>query len=87
MGGLIQWGLPIVQWVQTFRSPVLDPIMGTTYYLGAEDFFILFLPLIFWCIHKSLGIRLSFAFIFSNRKINPYGLCVEWPPPTVFQVR
>jgi len=65
MDALIQWGLPIVQWVQTFRSPVLDPIMGTTYYLGAEDFFILFLPLIFWCIHKSLGIRLSFAFIFS----------------------
>lgn len=66
MDGLIQWGLPIVQWVQTFRSPVLDPIMGTTYYLGVEDFFILLLPLIYWCIHKSLGIRLSFAFIFSS---------------------
>jgi len=66
MDGLIQWVLPIVQWVQTFRSPVLDPIMGTTYYLGTEDFFILFLPLIFWCFHKSLGMRLSFAFIFSS---------------------
>ncbi len=66
MDGLIQWGLEIVRWVQTFRNPLLDPIMGTTYYLGAEDFFILFLPLIFWCLHKSLGIRLSFALIFSN---------------------
>lgn len=66
MDALIQWGLPIVQWVQTFRNPVLDLIMGTTYYLGAEDFFILFLPLIFWCLSKSLGIQLGFAFIFSS---------------------
>ena len=66
MDGLVQWGLEIVRWIQTFRSPVLDPIMGTTYYLGAEDFFILFLPLIFWCVRKSLGIRLSFVLIFSN---------------------
>ncbi len=66
MDGLIQWGLQIVQWIQTFRNPLLDPIMGTTYYLGAEDFFILFLPLIFWCVRKSLGIRLSFVLIFSN---------------------
>ena len=66
MDGLIQWGLAIVQWIQTFRNPLLDPIMGTTYYLGAEDFFILFLPLIFWCVRKSLGIRLGFVLIFSN---------------------
>src|SRR3972149_55438 len=66
MDGLIQWGLPIVQWVQAFRGPMLDLMMGTTYYLGAEDFFVLFLPLIFWCIHKSLGIRLSLAFMLSN---------------------
>ncbi|MBI5880139.1 MAG: phosphatase PAP2 family protein [Chloroflexi bacterium] len=66
MDALIQWGLPIVQWLQTFRSPALDLIMSTTYYLGAEDFFILFLSLMFWCIHKSLGMRLTFAFIFSS---------------------
>jgi len=66
MNDLVTWGLEIVRWIQTFRNPLLDPIMGTTYYLGAEDFFILFLPLIFWCLHKSLGIRLSAVLIFSN---------------------
>ena len=66
MNDLVTWGLEIVRWIQTFRNPLLDPIMGTTYYLGAEDFFILFLPLIFWCFRKSLGIRLSAVLIFSN---------------------
>ena len=65
MNDLVTWGLEIVRWVQTFRNPLLDPIMGTTYYLGAEDFFILFLPLIFWCLHKRLGIRLSAVLLFS----------------------
>ena len=65
MDGLIQWGLPIVQWVQSLRNPILDPIMGITYFLGTEEFFILLVALIFWCLDKSLGIRLSVVLIFS----------------------
>lgn len=66
MDGLIQWGLGVVQWLQSFRNPLLDPFFAITYYLGSEDFYFLFLPLVFWCLHKSLGIRLGGVLILSN---------------------
>jgi membrane-associated phospholipid phosphatase len=59
MDGLIQWGLGVVQWIQTFRNPAFDGFFSTINFLGEEDFYVLFLPLIFWCLHKALGIRLG----------------------------
>ena len=66
MDGLIQWGLAVVQWVQTFRSPILDPIFAITFYLGSEDFYFLLLPLVFWCLNKALGIRLGGVLVLSK---------------------
>ena len=48
MDGLIQWGLGIVQMIQTFRNPVFDVFFLTINFLGEEEFYILCLPLIFW---------------------------------------
>ncbi len=63
MDSLIQWGLAVVQWVQTFRNPIFDQFFLTLNVLGDEQFYILFLPILYWCLHKSLGIRLSFLFL------------------------
>lgn len=66
MDGLIQWGLGIVQWIQTFRNPVFDAFFLTINFLGEEEFYILCLPLIFWCLHKALGMRLGAVLVFST---------------------
>ncbi len=66
MDGLIQWGLQIVQWIQTFRNPVFDTFFLTINFLGEEEFYILCLPLIFWCLHKALGMRLGAVLVFST---------------------
>ena len=66
MDGLIQWGLQIVQWIQTFRNPVFDAFFLTINFLGEEEFYILCLPLIFWCLHKALGMRLGAVLVFST---------------------
>jgi membrane-associated phospholipid phosphatase len=66
MDGLIQWGLAVVQWVQSFRSPILDPIFAITFYIGSEDFYFLLLPLVFWCLNKALGIRLGGLLVISK---------------------
>jgi membrane-associated phospholipid phosphatase len=66
MDGLIQWGLAIVQWIQTFRNPVFDQFFLTINFLGEEEFYILCLPLIFWCLHKALGMRLGAVLVFST---------------------
>jgi len=66
MDGLIQWGLGIVQMIQTFRNPVFDAFFLTINFLGEEEFYILCLPLIFWCLHKALGMRLGAVLVFST---------------------
>ena len=66
MDGLIQWGLGIVQMIQTFRNPVFDGFFLTINFLGEEEFYILCLPLIFWCLHKALGMRLGAVLVFST---------------------
>jgi membrane-associated phospholipid phosphatase len=66
MNDLIQWGLAVVQWIQTFRNPVFDIFFATINFLGEEDFYILFLPLLFWCLHKTLGLRLGVILMFST---------------------
>ena len=66
MDGLVQWGLAVVQWIQTFRNPVFDVFFATINFLGEEDFYILFLPLTFWCLHKALGMRLGAVLVFST---------------------
>lgn len=63
MNELIQWGLGVVQWIQTFRNPVLDQFFLTINVLGDEQFYLLFFPLIFWCISKPIGYRLAFVFL------------------------
>lgn len=65
MDPLIQLGLPIVQWIQTFRTPFLDAFFRATSFLGEEDFYILFIPILVWCLHKKIGSRLAVLFLFS----------------------
>ncbi len=65
MDGLIQWGLEVVRWIQTFRNPVFDQFFLTINVLGDEEFYILFLPILFWCLHKALGMRFGFLFLLS----------------------
>ncbi|MCX7841130.1 MAG: phosphatase PAP2 family protein [Anaerolineae bacterium] len=66
MNELIAWGLDIVRWIQTFRNPLFDAFFQTINFLGEEDFYVLILPLIFWCLHKALGMRLAAVFLFST---------------------
>lgn len=66
MNELITWGLDIVRWIQTFRNPLFDAFFQTINFLGEEDFYVLILPLLFWCLHKTLGIRLAAVFLFST---------------------
>jgi len=65
MNGILQWGVDVVLWFQQFR-PTLDiPFIAFTY-TGEEMFFLLFLPLITWCINKDAGIRLMILFLLNT---------------------
>jgi membrane-associated phospholipid phosphatase len=55
----------IILWLQHF-SPALDlPFKGLSA-LGVEDFLMLLLPLVLWCLDRCTGLRLSILFLFST---------------------
>ena len=58
--------MEIIKFIQTFSSPFLDNFFQTVTMLGEEYFYIVLLSLVFWCIDKRYGYKLSFAFLFSG---------------------
>ena len=47
--------MSLIRWLQTFESPLMDSVWGTITQMGSEDFFLIFVPLIFWCIDDRRG--------------------------------
>jgi len=60
-----QWGLDLIRTVQLVHGPVLDTIFKAITFLGEEEFFMILLPLILWCVDFAVGARLAFAFLLS----------------------
>ena len=58
------WGIRVILWLQQ-ASPALDiPFKGLTL-MGNEAFFLVFFPLIYWCIDRRVGARLIILFLIS----------------------
>ena len=66
MEGIWEWGLEVIRAIQTIHGPVLDGIFRTITFMGEEDFFMILLPLMLWCVDFAFGARLAFFFLFST---------------------
>lgn len=58
--------MEIIKFLQTIVSPFLDQFFVAVTMLGEEYFYIVMLAIVFWCIDKRYGYKLSFAFLFSG---------------------
>ncbi|EXJ86536.1 hypothetical protein A1O3_03488 [Capronia epimyces CBS 606.96] len=53
---IVRWETPYVAWLQdTLRTPALDTYFAMTANLGTHTFFMIMLPVLFWCGHTSVG--------------------------------
>lgn len=53
---LVRWETPYLAWMQVkMRTPALDSYFAITANLGTHTFFMVFLPILFWCGYTSLG--------------------------------
>ena len=65
MEAVWQWGLDFIRTVQLIHGPVLDALFKAITALGEEDFFMIVIPTIFWCVDYAGGARLAFVFLLS----------------------
>jgi membrane-associated phospholipid phosphatase len=61
---ILDLGISVVIWLQQF-SPALDLPFKVFTFMGDQPFFMLLLPLVYWCLNRRLGARLSILFLFS----------------------
>ena len=64
MDALHEWGYDVILWMQQF-SPELDATAKAITTLGAEQAFLLILPVVFWCWDKRIGARLGVLLMLS----------------------
>jgi membrane-associated phospholipid phosphatase len=60
----LDWGIQVVLWFQQF-SPALDIPFKALTFLGDETFYLIFMPLFYWCIDRRMGARLFFLLLIS----------------------
>ncbi|MFC1847411.1 phosphatase PAP2 family protein [Chloroflexota bacterium] len=66
MEAILQWGIGFINIVQQIHGPALDSIFRIITFLGTERFYLLLLPLIFWCVDFGLGARLAVILLIST---------------------
>jgi len=64
MESLLNWGIEVVLWFQQF-SPALDLPFKALTFMGNEAFYLLFMPLAYWCIDRRTGAGLFILLLFS----------------------
>jgi membrane-associated phospholipid phosphatase len=59
------------------------PILSMQFFslLGTEDFFMLALPILYWCVDSMLGIRVAFISLFSTNLNAAFKLALHGPRP------
>jgi membrane-associated phospholipid phosphatase len=62
---LLQWGADLVLAIQSLPAWLETPMSLITF-LGTEEFYLLFMPIIYWCISASLGIRVGAILLVSG---------------------
>jgi membrane-associated phospholipid phosphatase len=63
---LIPWGYRILLEIQQWRTPALDSFFLGVTGMGSAPFYIMLLPLLYWCVNKQVGLGLTFVYLSST---------------------
>lgn len=66
MPDLLPWGLDLILAIQRFHGPALDGLFRAISFLGEEEFYLVLLPFLLWCVDFRLGARLAVLFLLSS---------------------
>ena len=80
MESVLNWGIEVVLWFQQF-SPALDLPFKVLTSLGDKEFYLLLMPLVYWCINRRAGARLFMLLLFSACLNEGAKLLADQPRP------
>ena len=86
MEGLLNWGIEVVLWFQQ-ASPACDFFFKGFTFLGDEEFFLIFLPFLYWCVDRRTGARLLVLFLVSVYLNSAAKVLAGQPRPFQFDER
>jgi len=66
METILQWGVDLIITIQQIHGPALDSIFRAITFMGEEEFYLVLLPLLLWCVDFGLGARLGALFLLST---------------------
>jgi len=80
MDTALLWGLPVIAWLQGLGTFLVTP-MKLLSFLGTEEFFLLVMPGMVWCVDASLGLRMGLVLLTSASFNSLLKVAVGWPRP------
>ena len=86
MESILNWGIDVVLWFQQF-SPTLDLPFKVLTSLGDKEFYLLLMPLVYWCINGRVGARLFLLLLVSAYLNEAAKLLVDQPRPFHYDPR
>jgi len=84
---LVPWGVEGILWVQSFSNPFLDTVFRAVTFLGNEEFYLLLLPFVYWCVHKRIGTSLGYVSLLSAWFNDVVKYLFKIPRPGTFDSR
>ncbi len=86
MQPLLDWGIELILWLQQFR-PALDLPFRALTFISDELFFLLFLPLVYWCLDRRTGARVTLLFLVSAYVNAVVKVFAAQPRPALYDPR
>ena len=80
MDALYQFGIRLIQSIQTL-SPGLDGIMNGFTFLGRIEFYLVFIPFIYWAVDRRIGVRTLLILIYTDFIASSFKLLFHEPRP------
>jgi len=83
MDAIYQFGIHLIQSIQTL-SPALDGIMNGFTFLGRIEFYLAFIPFIYWSMDRRIGVRTLLILIYTDFISTSFKLLLHEPRPYWF---
>lgn len=74
------WGLALVQWVQGWGA-WLAPLMQGLSATGRSTFYLLIMPLLYWCVDSGLGMQVAVMLLLSSSLNDTLKMLLHQPRP------